>query len=222
MRKISIFAILLISLCFAITKGNAQYNTYNEYDECDTIDTAYVDTAAVDTVDFDDLDPVDWYNPDYDPTYKVTSVAGVDFGSSRYSVLSKLKERFGYSYRENGNCISFMDVNIGGFEYEFAEFHFSRNGLCYVQLQKHFDVNKFDKAKIFRDNIASSYGRKYKNIKSRIDDRTKIKYYVCGMMENRKYPIVIDLIKSTSKGGQTFYYVTVDYFTMDDAVNDDI
>ncbi len=189
----------------------------DDIDDEDDIDLSPPDTSIVDGGFFGFV-----YEPDLDVEYKVTSVAGIRFGMDKYSAHFMLKNRFGYHYKEDGNIITYYNITIGSIEYEFADFYFSNKGLCSVRLSKHFALSQFEKAKQMRDDIAYCYGLKYKNIKSRVDQKTKIKYYVCGMVENHAYPIIINLEKSTSKGGDSFYYVIVEYFSKDDSIKDDI
>ncbi len=130
------------------------------------------DTVAVDTVpdiDFIDEDGVihsAWgefvpaYNLDYNDDYAVTSVAGVDFGDSRYTAMSKFQSRFGYHYTDNGTNITFYSPNIGGHEFTFGEFYFDNNKFAAAQLIKVFKSNEFTKAKQFRDLLATQYGAK--------------------------------------------------------------
>lgn len=191
------------------------------------------DTVAVDTVpdiDFIDEDGVihsAWgefvpaYNLDYNDDYAVTSVAGVDFGDSRYTAMSKFQSRFGYHYTDNGTNITFYSPNIGGHEFTFGEFYFDNNKFAAAQLIKVFKSNEFTKAKQFRDLLATQYGAKYKNINSCID-KNGYKYYRCGRIVKNAYPIMIYVFKGQSKGGQMMYYVHVDYFDIDSSLNNDI
>lgn len=161
------------------------------------------------------------YDPDYDIDYKVTSVAGVKFGESEYSVKSDLKSHFGYDYKDYGSNIVFLDPTIGGTTYTFGDFYFSEKKFVAAKLTKIFPLNQFQKAKDFRDMVALQYGNKYANIHSQIDEHG-YKYYVCGMVEDDRYPIIISIIKGEGNDGKTRYYVTVYYFNYIEALSDDI
>lgn len=195
----------------------------------DTIDydTVAVDTADVDYIDDNDVVHSSWSDyiasvvSDYDDNYAVTSVAGVDFGDSKYNVIPKLKLRFGYNYREYGTYISFVNPTIGGNDFTFGDFYFDNNKFIAVQLIRVFKITEFTKAKQFRDMLASQYGTKYKNINSKID-KEGYKYYRCGRIVSSKYPIMIYLLKTASKSGQIMYYVHVDYFEINKSLNNDI
>ena len=200
----------------------------------DTInpDTLILDTVAVDTADIDYIDDngvihSSWgdfilaIGPDYDDDCAVTSVAGVEFGDSKYKVIPKLQSRFGYDYREYGTYISFTNPTIGGNDFTFGYFYFDDSKFAAAQLIRVFKTSEFTKAKQFRDMLASQYGKKYKNINSKID-ADGYKYYRCGRVVNSKYPIMIYLFKAASKGGQLMYYVHVDYFEINKSLNNDI
>lgn len=161
------------------------------------------------------------YDPDYDIDYKVTSVAGVKFGESEYSVKSDLKSHFGYDYKDYGSNILFLEPTIGGTTYTFGDFYFSEKKFAAAKLTKTFPLSQFQKAKDFRDMVAYQYGSKYANIHSKIDEQG-YKYYVCGMVEDDKYPIMIFIIKGEGNDGKLRYYVTVSYFNFIEALSDDI
>lgn len=161
------------------------------------------------------------YDPDYDIDYKVTSVAGVKFGESEYSVKSDLQSHLGYNNKDFGAYIEYYEPTIGGINFTFGDFYFANKKLAAAELTKIFPLNQFQKAKDFRDMVALQYGSKYANIHSNID-RNGYRYYVCGMVEDDRYPIVISIIKGEGKDGKTRYYVMVNYYNVTEALNDDI
>lgn len=237
-KKFIIVFFLLISIANFAINNPVRINVGGSdgaFDEYDTlaVDTTEYDTLAVDTVcDIDYIDDdgviystwgnfVPAYNPDYDDDYAVTTVAGVDFGDSRYTAISKFKSRFGYQYIDNGTNITFYSPNVGGNDFTYGEFYFDNDMFAAAQLIKVFKSNEFAKAKQFRDLLATQYGTKYKNINSRID-KDGYKYYRCGRLVKNAYPIIIYVFKGQSKGGQMMYYVHVDYFDIDSSLNNDI
>ena len=165
-----------------------------------------VDTVCADTIDGD----WDEYNPDYDDEYAVTSVAGIEFGDDRSTVMSQLHSRFGYSEEDEGNIVTFLNINVGGIQYNYAEFYFLKEKFVGAVLTKYFSINNFQTAKNYRDRIARQYGQKYRNITSEID-RNGMKYYLCGRLDYGFYPIIIDIQKSRGRDGVYRYYLKVKY-----------
>lgn len=161
------------------------------------------------------------YDPDYDIDYKVTSVAGVKFGAPEYSVKSELRSRLGYNNKDFGSYITYFEPTIGGTTYNFGDFYFADGKFVAAELTKVFPLSQFQKAKDFRDMVALQYGMKYENIHSKIDNNG-YKYYVCGMVEDDRYPILISLLKGKSNDGKIRYYVTVEYYSIQEALRDDI
>lgn len=217
--------IMVLLMLNHIVYGNVNHDMHYNYiantDDDNWIydeDTIAVDTVAVDTIDF-----YEEYNPNYDNDYAVTSVAGIDFGDSKETVMSELHSRFGYDDKDEGNMITFYEISIGGVDYSFAHFFFLKGKFVSATLTKYFPVNNFQAAKNYRDRIARQYGSKYRNIISRTD-KNGIKYYLCGRLDVFLYPIEILLEKTKGKDGISRYYVSVNYYShrINAALNDDI
>lgn len=243
-RHIIYLAVCLMA-SFVVSLNAHSFSKKMNYSDAyeDTIDTGDVDT--IDTVDFSNaetfnidsigadgtiyaagktfslLGDMKFYNPDFDEDYAVKSVAGVEFGTKRYSAIEKFKSRFGYSYTDNGTYVTFREPSIGGNDFSYAEFYFKGDTFCAACLTRLFELSDFNKAKAFRDRLATQYGNKYENIKSRID-KAGFKYYLCGMVENGRYPIWIGIEKSQSKGGKTYYYVSISYYDFEVSLKSDI
>lgn len=225
----AVMVFLITGIAHSSSVTNNRLEDYCFYDTT-AVDTAACDTAEVDTSSYDYVEDnvfygiggnIPKYDPDYDDDYAVTSVAGADFGDSRDLVMSKLKSRFGYDYTNNGASVSFFEPTLGGYDYTYGEFYFMKDKFVAAQFVRIFPLNEFVKAKKFRDSVAGQYGLKYKNIKSRIDKKG-FKYYICGQVVNNRYPIMISLRKSESKGGKWYYYVYTDYFEIINSLNDEI
>lgn len=221
-KIIILCAICAQSLICIVSCNHAKAQIVSNYDDVWDEDAVDVDTAAVDTVDCE----VSHYNPDFDDRFKVTSVAGVSFGTSRSSALSALRSRFNYNDVDEGNCVTFYDdVSIGGVNYNYARFYFNNDKLVAASLVKYFSIKNFQAAKNLRDRIAGQYLMKYRNMYSNTD-HNGIKFYQCGRVDLMlfRYPIAIYITKSKGRDGIMRYYVTVDYYSykMSSALNEDI
>lgn len=221
-KIIILCAICAQALICIVSCNYAKAQIVNNYD--DVWDEDAVDTAAVDTVDWEDYSEVSHYDPDFDDIFKVTSVAGVSFGTSRSTALSALRSRFNYSDVDEGNCVTFWDdVSIGGINYNYARFYFIDDKLAAASLVKYFSIKNFQAAKNLRDRIAGQYHMKYRNMYSNTD-HNGIKFYQCGRLDFIWYPIKIYINKGKGVDGIMRYYVTVDYFShkIGSALNEDI
>lgn len=142
-------------------------------------------------------------------------VAGVFLRQEYNSVKQQLEKRYGYSYSSNHNKIEYKDISIGGINYEWAEFQFVYHSqamrLNTVEFSYHFKLSELNDAKKYRDYIASVYAKKYEDIvEAKNEDGFKM--YGCSYNEDYGRPaIIINLCKSKSIAGETFYYVTVNY-----------
>lgn len=249
MKYSYVFVVMGILVLTCLVCSSYQFeNQHNDYVDSLGDSTIFIDDGIeiVDSVDYDSIivveevveevadevieelveevaeEVVEEYDPDYDADYEVVSVAGVKFNDIRYNVVSKLKERFGYdNIKDNGSVFTVYEPNIGGINFKYADFFFNNSRLIAATLVKNFKLSEFNLAKKDRDAIAQQYGLKYKNIKSKID-KNGIKYYICGMVENNRYPIIITLRKGLSNGGTTYYYLEVRYFDILPSLNSDI
>ena len=112
--------------------------------------------------------------------------------------------------QSNDFIVTFLNINVGGIQYNYAEFYFLKEKFVGAVLTKYFSINNFQTAKNYRDRIARQYGQKYRNITSEID-RNGMKYYLCGRLDYGFYPIIIDIQKSRGRDGVYRYYLKVKY-----------
>ncbi len=165
----------------------------------------------------------------FDPANEVTSVSGCKFGDSRSNVSQHLRRRFGAPIKDDDYNMSFANVEIGGTLYDAAFFYFKRNPktarveFVSAEFQKQFFITDEEEAKALYGNLVSQYGKKYTNIISDVTDDGML-YSACGSSKEYPLPILISVGKSLSRGGDMYYYVTVDYFpeAIKDLYDDDI
>lgn len=146
---------------------------------------------------------------------QIPSVAGVSLGDPYDITESTLEKRYGSTIGKEYNKITYYDMTVGGYTYNFATFEFSyvmgERRLNLVELSRHFELSELSRAKQFRDNIAETYARKYTDMDS-FTDENGFKLYRCFLNRSKKYyNILITLSKGKSRGGDTFYYVNVSY-----------
>ena len=170
-------------------------------------------------------------NPDYAEENRVTGVAGVKFGDSRYAVEESLTRRFGKSPHYDVYEIKYNNVMIGGSKWDYAIFYFKQNPnnrkheLISVSLQQIYKTYEKDEAEMAFDNVRSQYSGKYTNgYCPPKDDGSKICLYGMKTDDYPYPPISLTMDKSLSVGGDMFYYVTVDYYIvkLQGRYNDDI
>lgn len=156
------------------------------------------------------------------------SVAGVSLGDEYSRVESLLEYRYGTTFSKEHNEICYYEINIGGINYDSASFDFIYRSatrdrrLNGVFLSSHFKLSELEQAKRYRDRIAELYAKKYYDMES-LNNDDGFKIYRCALNADREFfMILISLKKSVSKGGDTFYYVTVSYGPQYEESTDDI
>lgn len=167
-------------------------------------------------------------NPDVDPKNKVTGVAGVKFGDNRAKAKQILRHRSQSILSSNKNTLECYNIEIGKIVYNHATFNFeSEKGLIAAFMELPFPIWKKQEAIMLYKSIVYSYGAKYSNLVELIDgDEAKLS--VCGAFDENYYPsmrpISIMFSKAMSQGGNMYYYITVSYFGLHDAMptHDDI
>ncbi len=165
----------------------------------------------------------------YDKAYIVTGVAGVNFGESESVVKSKLEARFG-DFTADNNSITFVNPTIGDVLYDYAVFYFKYNKstkqkeLVAASLSKHFYTWNYDDAKMFYNSVTSRYSSKYINELDLSENKNLLKLYGSITEDYSMPPITISLSKGVSRGGDSYYYVTVNYYSgkTEDLYHDDI
>lgn len=143
----------------------------------------------------------------------VTSVAGLDFGTSKKDALTYLVNHFGSDYDLKGDMYRFYEVTIGGLYYENAEFYFKDGKFVSSYFYRYYKLTEFSKAKAFRDEIFAVYKNKYHNLQEFIEGN--IKCYAMGHSiynNDEYYPIVIGLEKGDGTDGNEYYFVGVSYY----------
>lgn len=151
----------------------------------------------------------------------VKSVAGCDFHASRSSVRTKLINKFGTAVEDTEKVLSFSDVEIGGFLYDYVEFFFKYDSKKMVNefvstiFQHRFYTFERDNAEDYYQKIVDAYKRKYGNLQSVVYDDVRLS--ACGPLpedavHDSDFPIIIMMKEGVSKGGDKYIYVTVYYY----------
>ena len=146
----------------------------------------------------------------------VTGVAGINFGESESVAKSKLKARFG-DFTADNNSITFINPTVGDVLYDYAVFYFKYNQstkqkeLVAASLSKHFYTWNYEDAKMFYNSVTSRYASKYTNELDLSKNDNLLKLYGSITEDYSMPPITISLSKGVSRGGESYYYVTVKY-----------
>ena len=164
---------------------------------------------------------------------KVDGVAGVRFGESKQSVLEKFRGK-GTLLTNETNTVTYRNATVGGILYDFVIFYFKYDNakrtytLASANLQKSFNTWRQEEGLQMYEQVCGLYRRKYTNERT-VDNGREDKLSAYGMcsndyLEGKVPPIVVSFSKSLSKGGEFYYYVTVNYFqgNLSDMYNDEI
>lgn len=113
------------------------------------------------------------------------SVLGIEFGSNKSTVISKLRERFGYSnVTENNGIVEVDNPSLGGFNFKYATFEFQYdNGktyLSYANFETFYKIGQESIAKSDRDYLISLMKPKYKNSIGNYINEDRFKCYKFG------------------------------------------
>lgn len=162
---------------------------------------------------------------------EVTSVLGLDFGTSREKAIAYLRERYGWDYDVSGGLVRFRNIDLGNQNYEQADFFFRDGKFVAAQFGKVYSISNLNAAKNTRESIYKEFSRKYTNSKDYIEEDGFKSYYLGNSMYyDRKYPIWISLHKGESwetRYGQkvnvkSVYVTSVSYYLYTYYNNDDI
>lgn len=154
--------------------------------------------------------------PDYSEENKFYGVAGVKFGDSKNTVRGIISAKSSRLVDEDAYTLTYINTKIGGTTYDFTIFYFSPGkGLISVCLQNAFYSWKKEEAIMAYKSTVNQYGRKYTNFKSLQDDYEE-KLSTCGaFIDGYDFPpITIQFKQGLSSGGDTMYYVIVNYYEM--------
>lgn len=163
-----------------------------------------------------------WFNEslglhDLDENNKVTSLSGCNFGDTKTNVTAQLNRRYGAPLNKEDNEVDYNQITIGGHTYDWAAFYFKKDprtgNMVFVsaKLEKHYYTYQADAAKADYQGLVRQYSRKYTNLTSHEHDGLLVSQ--CGYPDkDLTYPITIVCEKGHSKGGDTFYYVSVYYY----------
>lgn len=154
--------------------------------------------------------------PDQDVANAVKSVAGCEFGDSKQNVTAKFRSKSQTLLSSTDNEVIYYGVTIGGTYFKRASLYFMNNKFVACLFDTEYDTWRKDKAITHYQNLCAQYGRKYSNGLNSDDDPENMKSYY-GMLQSdyedgTTTPIVITMKKGESRGGDTYYYVTVSYF----------
>lgn len=140
----------------------------------------------------------------------VKSVAGVNFFTHKSEAVKQLKNRFGTPFEERSDELEYLEIQLGGVFYTFASFYFDHGLFVGAKFSNYY--NTAEEAKRQRDKIAEVYSEKYHIYSTTTDDAGFKAYRFGSLDEESYYPIVIDIVKGKSRGGDTHYYVEVWYY----------
>lgn len=139
------------------------------------------------------------------------SVLGIEMGASIEQAEKVLRTRFGeYNVHRKGTVeLTTFDANVGGSEWQNVTFEFQNkyasegvySYLSKVVLSKNFDKKEYAVARF--NNWAEKLGNKYTKDWDYSEDGDQVIIYKEGVR--------LDMFYSQSKGGDYFWYVTIEY-----------
>ena len=146
------------------------------------------------------------------------TVLGIEFGSDKSSVMSKLRDRFGYSNvsEENGN-VEVENPSLGGFKFKYATFEFQydkgKTYLSYAAFQTHYTLGQDNDAKSERDYLLSLMRPKYEDSIESYTNEDGFKCYRFGTnpKDYSKSLGLIRLQKGLGKDGVKRLYLHLSY-----------
>lgn len=153
----------------------------------------------------------------------VTSVAGLNFGTSKQAAISYLKSHFGTPEEQSGDYIRFKDKVVGGRKYNFLEFYFSKGVFVSATLQNCFPSYGSEQCEMDYNQIVEQYKNKYSQNKEKRFGDDPDEYWVFGQDKTKSYyAICIYKYKSNSIDGRLLWYTMVEYYRDYQSENDDI
>lgn len=157
-------------------------------------------------------------NPHYDEANRVKSVAGCEFGDSRKNVMEKFRPRAANFLSEDAQSVTYSDIKIGGQYFKLGNLYFINGKFISCKFETNFNTWRKDEAIATYKSLCSTYDNKYTNAIHVDDDSENMNSYY-GMVQSdyedaKIPPIIITMAKGVSRGGDTYYYVTVSYFAL--------
>ena len=155
-------------------------------------------------------------NVNYNETNAVKSVAGCEFGDTKQNVTAKFRSKTKDCIDVDAHSITYSGVSFGGHYFKRGTLYFKHDKFVACTFETEFYTWKYEEAKATYESICSQYNRKYTNGQTLSNDSDKmISFY--GMLQSDYEdgtlpPIIISMKKGVSRGGDTYYYVTVSYF----------
>lgn len=148
---------------------------------------------------------------------QMPKVCGITFGRSYSFVEKELAKRYGEKANHNKDEIVYYDFAMGNFIFDSAHFcfQFGDMGINYFYLayfSANFNLEEKKEAQDFREKLAKLLSTKYLERNTRIDNKGEL-YYLFGVnpRDDDTYLILLNLEKAQSKGGEWYYYVTLQY-----------
>lgn len=137
--------------------------------------------------------------------------------SNWYSSLEAAKEiiadKCDYAYIED-NCIKANQGNFGGYEWKFITFDFYKGAMNYSLFDVNFSSNHqtYSSAKNKYDILLSSLTNKYGIPYTNDEDPEDVSHI---WADDGEYRCMLEITRAESKGGEIYWYVTLDYYDLE-------